>query len=340
MLRRKMLYIICLIGVIGLNIFYYEYQVFLLLCLIVVIPLISWILYIISSMGMKLSLIVDKSTLRKNDVVRVRLGRKKRLNFCLAKGRVKLKYRYSQTETVFEKIIDVSEGIGSRAGTFGIKAEHCGYMYINIEWIDMYDYFKLFHTLQRFDGQISVCVMPEIESYDDDLREGASGKISDEIEIPAPGRSEEILDLREFRDGDSVRDIHWKRSASVLQDEYIVKEYLNNSDIILNIVVDIGLYKYKKFRTGLDYVYKEALICGLAYARRGGMTAFVVWDDEKSEVRVLRFNDEESCVSAFRELMLFNCSENALEKACQALLDVYTTIQSEPLIISNKGYEI
>ena len=52
MLKRRILYFICLIAVVfGINIFYVEYQIFILLVLMIAIPLVSWIMYAISDVS-------------------------------------------------------------------------------------------------------------------------------------------------------------------------------------------------------------------------------------------------------------------------------------------------
>ena len=61
MLKRRILYFICLAVVFGVNIFYVEYQIFILLVLMIAIPLVSWIMYAISDVSLGLSLQVNKN---------------------------------------------------------------------------------------------------------------------------------------------------------------------------------------------------------------------------------------------------------------------------------------
>ena len=55
-MKRKILYLGCLLTVLGINIFYVEYQVFIMLMLIIAIPLCSWIMYVLSADGLGISL--------------------------------------------------------------------------------------------------------------------------------------------------------------------------------------------------------------------------------------------------------------------------------------------
>ena len=45
MRKRRLLYIVCLLGVFWLNVIYVEYQFFLLLVLLIVVPAISGVLF-------------------------------------------------------------------------------------------------------------------------------------------------------------------------------------------------------------------------------------------------------------------------------------------------------
>ena len=54
MRKRRLLYIVCLLGVFWLNVIYVEYQFFLLLVLLIVVPAISGVLFELAANGLKL----------------------------------------------------------------------------------------------------------------------------------------------------------------------------------------------------------------------------------------------------------------------------------------------
>lgn len=56
MRKRRLLYIVCLLGVFWLNVIYVEYQFFLLLVLLIVVPAISGVLFELAANGLKLYL--------------------------------------------------------------------------------------------------------------------------------------------------------------------------------------------------------------------------------------------------------------------------------------------
>ena len=64
MKRRRILYLICLLIVLGVNIFYVEYQIFIMLVLMLVIPACSWFVYFISTLGMGISMQIKKKVVK------------------------------------------------------------------------------------------------------------------------------------------------------------------------------------------------------------------------------------------------------------------------------------
>ena len=73
MLKRRILYFICLAVVFGINIFYVEYQIFILLVLMIAIPLVSWIMYAISDVSLGLSL-QSKNHAPENNIPRTKVN--------------------------------------------------------------------------------------------------------------------------------------------------------------------------------------------------------------------------------------------------------------------------
>ena len=76
MKHRRVLYLICLLVVLGVNIFYVEYQIYMLLVLMIVLPLTSWIMFMISYINLGMSLQVDSNIVTEGSSVRIKLVKK------------------------------------------------------------------------------------------------------------------------------------------------------------------------------------------------------------------------------------------------------------------------
>ena len=69
MRKRRLLYIVCLLGVFWLNVIYVEYQFFLLLVLLIVVPAISGVLFELAANGLKLYLNIPQKEVHPGQLV-------------------------------------------------------------------------------------------------------------------------------------------------------------------------------------------------------------------------------------------------------------------------------
>lgn len=75
----------------------------------------------------------------------------------------------------------------------------------------------------------------------------------------------EVLDLREFADGDSVNKIHWKLSMN--SDDFIVRQYGEEVEKRNTIIVDLTKVKTDKFRDKLDLFTRQHICSDLHILR-------------------------------------------------------------------------
>ena len=121
--------------------------------------------------------------------------------------------------------VPIKQGIRKSAGITDISADYCGNICVGVESIEICDYLGLFGKKKQFAGVTKVSVMPEetIDRYMETDR--ANAYYDEENEVYVKSASDEVSELREYRDGDSPRNIHWKRSSILAENDFIVKEY-------------------------------------------------------------------------------------------------------------------
>ena len=334
MKRRKILYLICLVVVFAVNIFYVEYQIFILLVLMIAVPLVSWLLYIISNVNMGLSLQVSQNVVVEGGKIKVRVAKKRRMNLAFVNADINIRYMYHNTRDEFSKTVPVVSGYDKYAGRVDIPASFCGIVYIGVDMIDMQDYLGFFNKRKKFTGMTRVCIMPKNIPSDYIPNEGALSKM-DENDLRIKGAGDEITELREYRDGDSPRNIHWKRSSVLPEDGFVIKEY--DLDVYRTIiyVIDTNAVGNVDNLERMSRIYEKAFSQGLACVQNGMIGEYVIWDSSKDNIRRKRFYDEISCAKALIAVMEVRCSKDALGKACQALYEDSTLeLSSEPVIIT------
>lgn len=338
MLRRRIIYFICLALVFGINIFYVEYQIYILLILMAAVPFVSWIMYAISAMGLGLSLQVNRNVTTAGSRIKIRVVKKNACNLAFVNGVITIKYMYCHTGDEFRITVPVKQGIRNSAGVADIPADYCGNICISVESIEICDCLGLFGKKKQFAGDTKVSVMPE--KYAD--RHMEAGRVNayynEEDEMYVKSVSDEVSELREYRDGDSPRNIHWKRSSILPDDDFIVKEYNTSINKTVFIVVDTDLRGQQPYRLArMSRIYSEMMSQGLACVKEGLAGQYVVWDMAKADIIRVSFYDESNVEAAVRKVMDIHCGDDTVNKVCQALYeDDRFEITTEPVIITEK----
>ena len=96
------------------------------------------------------------------------------------------------------------------------KADYCGKMVFSLKKVQVSDYLHLFARKVRVRSQINVNVLPDIHTFpvEVSMKTRNFPVEGDEYEKERSGDDpSEIFQIREFRPGDRMQQIHWKSSA-------------------------------------------------------------------------------------------------------------------------------
>lgn len=132
------------------------------------------------------------------------------------------------------------------------SAHYCGKVDFYFVKGRVWDYLGLFSRKLKCDAEVQINVLPNIyemhvevsERTRNFLAEGEEYKQNQSGDDPA-----EILDVREFRDGDTLQRVHWKLSAK--NDDLMTKEF--SSPIGCNVLLLLEL----SHKTGIAYGMKR-----------------------------------------------------------------------------------
>lgn len=117
-----------------------------------------------------------------------------------------------------------------------LPTEHCDILEISVEKVKVYDFLGLFSLPAGHGGPARLTVMPR-------SREPERAPDTHALEHPpltpkAPGAFAEVYELRDYRPGDSLRDVHWKLTAKT--DDLVVKEPLGPEPPKALVTLDLG----------------------------------------------------------------------------------------------------
>ncbi len=164
----------------------------------------------------------DETVKGKNYMCRVRLENRG----WMPAGRlgIRLRYGFKDEEHPGKIRLAAAFSEGKRESTgFSLTASRCGILHMEMDRLWVYDYLSLFRSEKKMEASMQLAVFPPKETMDFSWLTGNREKSGEENGCRPLGDGGEIRQLREYRDGDSARNIHWKQTAR--SGEIWVKEY-------------------------------------------------------------------------------------------------------------------
>ena len=191
----------------------------LLLC--VILPLVSFGVNFAVRSKLHLSLSLPTSTTKNTAVTIVAELRNESL-FPALRVFVPIQVRNDLTGEVRQFDVALSAGAkSSQRTTFLLESDYCGRLSLQTEKILVMDYFGILPVKAALAANAKTTVLPDM--FPTEVRLTPAPAVSDEGSESrrGPDRSE-VFQLREYRPGDDVRQIHWKLSSKL--DELVWKE--------------------------------------------------------------------------------------------------------------------
>lgn len=240
MLKQRLMYIFMLLTDIGVFIFTNTRPLLIVAIIMTVLPIISFIVLLITVSTMKIECDINSST-ETNTEIYAELKLNSKIN--IYPGMIS--FRRIIHSVMFDKDNeDIFEyELGSRTNLINIKFKTpmCGSHSFTLDNVKFYDALRLFSISKKFILEKNVMVYPKRIDMTV-LRKNAStieddGVIYDKYQ-KGNDRSE-IFDLRDYEKGDDRRSIHWKLSSKV--NKTIVREFSRPNNFKTMILCDLSL---------------------------------------------------------------------------------------------------
>ena len=307
MRKRRLLYIVCLLGVFWLNVIYVEYQFFLLLVLLIVVPAISGVLFELAANGLKLYLNIPQKEVHPGQLVKVCIKAVNRHVIFLGKQQFQIGVAYLNTPGNEKEMLQcdgVTEKVQQTMVEFSPK--HCGIAQIDIEKVFLQDYLGMEKQQEYRYSAVA----------DDDS---------------------DILDLRAFRPGDNLNHIHW--NLSLRTDDLIVRQYGEQIDVKKVILVDLSILNTAQYRSRMDAVYTAVASIANLYVENEVNTLILAWNGQKQSAEYLEVHDRTELNRAMIRLMQIPCSSRAGEHAAAVYLKDIEAQGQQALFVTAGSYE-
>ena len=187
---------------------------------------------------------------------------------------------------------------------------------VTLKGIRIYDLSGCICVRKKCNSTVSVRVMPgmyEVPVY----RTEATRMYLGETDIYDEKRSgldhSEVFQIREYRKGDRMQNVHWKLTAR--HDELVVKEHSLPKPCPVVLYLDFAL-GFKKGNEGKRIAFLEAA-AGISYSvMKAGCPHYITWYDQREkDVLRIRVDDEESMfylIATITEMQIDNCEGGLL----------------------------
>ncbi len=309
MIRNIIIYLCLLTGTFLFSIFYYAWFSWFLFLTVVSIPIISLLLslpFMIRSVRSDIEIFAKENVFIKDEFYIAISGKKKKPLFCPM-----LTLNIKSTNLT----ANLCENIKIRfSGTFtkplirqcNSLTQHCGQLDIVCKNGKVYDMLGIFFLPIRIKKRSFVRVLPKQQKpkiIPDNSNFTVTGY------KPKPVGNSEIYELREYRHGDSLRNVHWKLSSK--SDGLIVKE--PNIPIIKNCLImpffgdnaDENDVVFAKLMYVCRYMIKSIGIC-FACDRNGNPFEIRCENDILNYFSALYLNTESSFVADTNDFQHYN----------------------------------
>lgn len=213
MLRNRLIYLAALIAATVFYCFFYAWFSWFLLLLLLSLPAFSLAVSLPAMTTMQLHIMAQEKV-RRGDAAQIRLQTVCRLPQPRCRFTIRVTEVLTGCQTrcrVWPRALQM---------TLDLPTEHCGEIVCAVEKVWVYDYLGLFRLPRRWRSQGNSLVLPSPRPPQN-LPNLAQLQILSYRPKPGGGFAE-VHELRGYRPGDSMREVHWKLTAKA--DQLIVRE--------------------------------------------------------------------------------------------------------------------
>lgn len=301
MITKKLKYVVLLLAAVVFHIFILDYISFWILAFLFMLPLVSLLITALSINGITAELIIKNAPIQKNEALPIQLKVYSKHFFLACRVKVKLIIRNEllnkeQTQTY---IITASH-TGQTVKQI-VSSQYCGILRCSIAELRIYDALGLFSFHKKTESTHFTVVLPTVfplMAINSTILRNIQNNINSRIikgNDPA-----ELMDIREYRDGDQHARIHWKLSAKYNQ--LMVKDFGDSISNDVLMMFDLNGTSNEQLSGLLDSVYSIS-----NFLLENRITYEMEWYDSQHEHIVHTDIAQKNDMGLAFEAILSNC---------------------------------
>lgn len=276
-----------------------------LLIVIAAIPVLMFIMGLITKRSISVKMCLDDTSAAKNHSFTVQLLIENRCIFPVGKGVANIEYYncFDGKKNNFFIALPIQER-NSQSVAFKLSSKFCGKLNICCLDLTICDPLKIFKFRINCNIVKEIAVLPE--GHDIGGQVCFTDKINDESNIFSehkPGDDpSEIFDLRGYNPGDKLNRIHWKLSSK--KDDLIVKDYSLPVDVPCTVFLDLNYDRKSEYAMPVYDTLAEMLVSISSFMLENERAHHVVFFNAGNRCFTEKvINNEDDLVEAVRTLI-------------------------------------
>ena len=329
MISMKIFYILLLLGAFIFYIMYIDILALILLVFLILMPIVSFGLFLYSRKKVDISLKTASESVSKNDAIILNLIIDNKSYIPFSKAEIEIKYK-NDLLNVWESYVVTTNvrALSTQKVSAVIKSEFCGSITAKIDSIKLYDLLLLFKkkykakSLKVSKTIVNSIVFPEIRELDFEVSNANIVDYeSDFMSKTQKGDDpSEIFDIHEYVPGDKLNRIHWKLSAK--SEETYVKDFSlpvnNNTCLLFDSKIKNKSDLLKSLRL-FDICIEGLLSFSYSLCENEVIHSVVCYNDTTDEFEKKVVTDFDECRYAVYEILKNKNSEGDKSVICSFL---------------------
>lgn len=305
MLFTKILFLILIIICAAFYVLYIWDFSLVLLIVIASMPIIMFVMLLITKLLIKVEFSVRDHTFVKNEPIDVQLCIENKSIFPVGKAEALIEYY-----NVFNNEINSLElhfpiqARNRQRLTFQLSSKFCGIVKIRSVHITIFDPLRIFKFKVGKDIREDLVIIPQ--GHDINGSVIASDRPNDDSLFFSENRPgddpSEVFDLREYEPGDKLNRIHWKLSSK--KDDFIVKDYSFPVDSPVTLMINLHCCEDSEYTLPMYDTLIEALVSvSQLLIENERIHTVIYYNGVKDEFTECMVSDDETLAEAVRRLI-------------------------------------
>lgn len=266
MLKNRLIYLLVLVLLVLFRISYTGYVAGFLLLMALILPVFSWLISLPGALGTHISLSVPDQVTRGSDAA-VTLSLQQSRLFATGAIRCKLKTQSVVSgEVTYTKLKRITGG-------FPLNTEHCCVYECSFSKLRVLDLMGLLPMPTKRPQSASVTILPYPQEPPEHPDWAGTSTL---VSKPYSG-SENPYDLRDYRTGDTLKAVHWKKSAAL--DKTVVRDTLEPAVRVAPIWID-----WPRDAHGRDVALDQLAWC-IIYLKQNNAGILLQWLDAQGHTQ-------------------------------------------------------